>query len=464
MDFANWMKAIYDYGPFALVVIFALITTTRTRKAMVRATKATRLPHIIVYLLNWIVTVGLVVVVVLIWAKLNVPRDIYVIEGKITGLERKDLITSTDEEFFLRRVYGIDERLDYKWKYISNKKFSDSTEITFTHGSTPNDLGFGNDYTFIVYSDFYNRKVNIKFDSVRHGFFIRRHGYFWERLSSQFVQIVEEPQPTKNVFDFFIKPAYAQDISFETLKILLQSFDPIDRRNGRSALVKMRSEALPWIRDVLLDPHSSLELRYGVISALSMMKDIDVSSFDDAFLLKIVNACIENNPSFSEEAKQLFVNHTSWGLDEKLQTLLKEFERMDPNSYEYRNETLHGLAVAELSVLLTLGNQLLDDYIEGEGQNFNLWDIARTLFKRASGYSSFAPDENKLPFTSAYFAIARSYEVMAKFEQGEIQKKYGERAYESYDCFLHMVKAWEDKDARPDQNQIKHALLYLGEK
>lgn len=165
MDTAEaWIKLLYTYGPFAILVFLVFVTERKTRIAKNEASRDEKPRLMLVYLLNWAVIFGLVLFSMYAWTRINLNGE-PTIKGRIENLSGREVISTGSAFFYVHRVYVVPGRAEYLWRLVGSKKFSEGEKITIV--LDPNDPSIGeagittNELT--IKSNFYDREVRIAY-------------------------------------------------------------------------------------------------------------------------------------------------------------------------------------------------------------------------------------------------------------------------------------------------------------
>ena len=78
----SWIKLLYTYGPFAILVFFVFVTERKSRMAKNEAPPDEKKRLMVVYLLNWVIIFGLVLFSMYAWTRINLDGE-PTIKGRI---------------------------------------------------------------------------------------------------------------------------------------------------------------------------------------------------------------------------------------------------------------------------------------------------------------------------------------------------------------------------------------------
>ena len=310
MKLQDWIKILYEYGPFAILVFLVIVPERRIRTAMKEASEADRKSLRWVYILNWVAVFGLAIFSVYAWSRLNLTEQ-PTIRGTIENVSNLETLSTNFEDLYLHRIrQNNDLYSNYEWILLNKDKRMDEGEvIEFTiDGSTINhDHTF--DYELPIHTDFYAKKVHLKRD--KDDLYLAGQ----DKPLHKTIRLIEQAspdatsrlQPSAGFFPTAYAQMAQQSYSVRDYAVGLESPDPIVRRNARAALANQDlSKALPWIDEVLADKQSSYRLRLGVIVALENMPGLSASSLPPATVSAIQSTALtESDATLRNEALNL---------------------------------------------------------------------------------------------------------------------------------------------------------------
>ena len=301
----SWIKLLYTYGPFAILVFFVFVTERKSRMAKNEAPPDEKKRLMVVYLLNWVIIFGLVLFSMYAWTRINLDGE-PTIKGRIENLTGREVISTGSAFFYVHRVYVVPGRAEYMWRLVGPKRFANGEKITIV--LDPNDPNLGeagitnNELT--IKSGFYDRDVRISYRRDVNKLFVDDGGKQVELPQSQ-QTIAEQPKP---VWDFLSVSASAQGaFQSEPYVNSLESPDPVIRRNARADLARQGASAVPWIEDCWANPKSSYRLRLGTIVALNNMSAVNVQALRPATIAAIQRASSDPDEALRTEALK-FIN------------------------------------------------------------------------------------------------------------------------------------------------------------
>ena len=302
-----WIKLLFVYGPFAILVFLVFVTERKLRTAAKEASGDEKKTLTRVYILNWVAIFSLVIFSVYAWKRLNLDRK-PTIEGRIESLSNSESLTTSSADLYLHRIRLNTRYSDYEWLLVNkDKRFEDGAKIKFTIDRSNSDGGDGDvyEYELPIQSDFYDKAVQLRREKDK--LFWNRNGEEIElngRTLPQAIQPVaarrEPPQ------EFFSTVAYAQSaqtaFSAEDFAVGLESPDALIRRSTRAELAKQGQTAMPWIEDILANPKSSYRLKLGVIVALNNMPELRADTLKPSTIAAIKNAANDPDDALRNES------------------------------------------------------------------------------------------------------------------------------------------------------------------
>lgn len=301
----SWIKLLYTYGPFAILVFFVFVTERKSRIAKNEAPKDEKPRLMVVYLLNWVIIFGLVLFSMYAWTRINL-NDEPTIKGRIENLTGREVISTGSAYFYVHRVYVVPGRAEYLWRLVGQKKYSDGEKITIV--LDPNDPKLGeagitsNELT--IRKGFYDQEVRISYHPDVNKLFVTEGEK--EIALPQSQQTIAEVSP--GIWDFLSPTAHAQGAyQSEAFISSLESPDPVIRLKARADLARQGSAAVPWIEDVLGNPKSSYRLRIGTIIALNNMSEVNTQALRPATITAIQRGSSDADEAWRTEC-QKFIN------------------------------------------------------------------------------------------------------------------------------------------------------------
>jgi hypothetical protein len=301
-----WIKLLYTYGPFAILVFLVFVTERKARTAMKEAAREEKSRMTLIYLLNWGVIFGLVLFSMYAWTRINLNGE-PTIKGRIENLSGREVISTGSAFFYVHRVYVVPGRAEYMWRLVGQKKYTDGEKISIV--LDPNDPNLGeagitnNELT--IKSSFYDREVRISYRRDLNKLFIDDGGQQVELPQSQ-QMIAEQPEPAW--LDYLSTTAFAQG-SFQPAPYVssLESPDPVIRRNARADLARQGAAAVPWIEECWNNPKSSYRLKLGTLIALNNMSAVNTGALRPSTIAEFQRASSDPDEALRTEALK-FIN------------------------------------------------------------------------------------------------------------------------------------------------------------
>lgn len=302
MDTAEaWIKLLYTYGPFAILVFLVFVTERKTRTAMKEAARDEKSRMTMVYLLNWAVIFGLVLFSMYAWTRINLS-DEPTIRGRIENLSGREVISTGSAFFYVHRVYVVPGRAEYMWRLVGPKRLSEGEKVVIV--LDPNDPNLGeagitnNELT--IKKNFYDREVRIAYRRDTNKLYIDDGGKQVELPQSQ--EMIAEAEPESS-WDFLTTTASAQG-QFQSAPYIssLESPDPVIRRNARADLARQGASAVSWIEDCWNNPKSSYRLKLGTLIALNNMSAVNTQALRPSTIAEFQRASSDPDEALRNEA------------------------------------------------------------------------------------------------------------------------------------------------------------------
>jgi hypothetical protein len=302
----TWVKILYTYGPFAILVFLVFVTERKSRVAMKEASPDEKKTFIGIYILNWAAIFGLVVFSVYAWGQINLDKEA-TLRGTIENLSGSENVTTANSSasLYVLRNYVKGGVVAYEWRLVTRRRLSDGEKINIVFDPDPNHDGNCTRNELTIRSDFYDADgIQLLYNRELNKLFIRHGGKEEELPQSKLGQITSRREPGRS---FFTTVVYAQD-SFtadmrDAFTRSLESPDPIIRRNARADLANQGTAAVPWMESVLYDPKNSYRLRLGVIVALNHIQNLQAETLKPSTVAAIKSAITDPDEALSSEAK-----------------------------------------------------------------------------------------------------------------------------------------------------------------
>src|SRR5205085_5208303 len=170
----TWVKLLYTYGPFAILVFLVFVTERKSRTAMRDASPAEKKTLIAVYILNWVAIFGLVVFSVYAWSLINLDKE-FTLRGTIenlTGLENVRTGNSSDPLYVLKN-YVKNGLADYEWRLVTRRRLSPGEKISIVFDPGGDHDGDVTRNELTIRSDFYDNDIHLSYNRERNRLFIQ---------------------------------------------------------------------------------------------------------------------------------------------------------------------------------------------------------------------------------------------------------------------------------------------------
>ena len=295
-----WVKLLYTYGPFAILVFFVFVTERKTRAAKNEAPRDEKSKMMLLYLLNWVVIFGLVVFSLYAWWRINLAEEAE-IKGHIANLTGKEVAsTRRPASLFLNRDYLGVGRADYLWRLVAPKRFKEGDKVTIVF-----DPGLGESFVtdneLTIKSSFYDSEVGMSYNREANKLYVQDGNKVVELPQSHnLISSAPDPEPTWSLFGTTV---YAQaGFNGQAYSASLESPDPVIRRQARADLAKQGGNAIPWINDVLSNSETSYRVKLGVIVALNNMSYVGQGTLSPTALTTVQSAAFNKDDALRNEA------------------------------------------------------------------------------------------------------------------------------------------------------------------
>lgn len=302
MDAEAWVRILYTYGPFAILVFLVFVTERKLRAGLKEASEAGRRTHTILYVLNWAAIFGLVIFSVYVWKQMNLDRMRF-LSGRIENVHAGESIGSSSDDLYLRRRPVGDVRSTVYWVLPRDRAFAEGEVMTFTISAKDKAEV---DFDLPMSLAFYDTNVVLKRIEGKL-YFQDRFGKKTELQGTVKPLLSEQTPPPHSWLYSLVPSAHAQDKvnAVSDFGVALDSSDANVRRYARRELAKLGEAALPWIEQVLTDPASSYQLRLGVIVALNNMAGLRSEALNPSTRNAIVLAGSDKDPTIKSQAYEI---------------------------------------------------------------------------------------------------------------------------------------------------------------
>lgn len=394
-----WVKLLFTYGPFALILLFIFFVEKRARAAVQEAPAKTKSVFVAIYSVMWFVIFGLAGFSMYAWYRDNFKKE-FIVEGTFENLRGSETIVSNAERLFLRRVYGTGGRFDYEWRISSSKRLPEGTAFRFTFDRSNCSQEYYTDHELILHSSYYDSKVRILYDRTGDRLQARVDGVEQDlpALSVEAGAKTEEGTPMAAsggplselrtrlagaLAEIWCGTVYAQEASPEpSYRERLASNDALIRRQARQELAGDPS-AQSLIETLLTREKDDYRLALGALVALNSKEEIEVSPEVQA---AIVDLAAHPDPTMRQEARRFLVSRRSRDLEDMAE---KKLAAAEGSGDRARAEALAGV---RLELLYRRGIEETDR------------EAAEAAFREAWALKDLLPAEERGVFAEPLFA------------------------------------------------------------
>ncbi len=456
-DASFWSQALFDLGPFALIVFFALVTIPIS-KSQFEKDKNSRL-HQGVYLVNWIFVFLLGVVVTYIWVSLHIVRQAE-IRGEIRHIPKSIIITNdadVNDDLYTQKKDSSHRLTLYRWILISPHPMAEGTTIPIVM-SKGEDASF--EVSLQVKKSFYNGPVIVDYDEPRNVFSLV-DGSASTELKMRNLETSDGVKKSSRSYSPsfpFVKTVFAQsDEGNAPLKERLDSPDPVTRRDARNELATGGGQSLPFIDSVLKTEASSYRLKLGCLIALNLMPPMPLEerlSLDS--LVFIVRSIGSTDANLRGEARKFLEEKGSAGIEKKLRLALDSPRK--PSSRFSDTE----IALADMDLLYNLGVKEKDLYKQPQEDSH----MAAAISAFSAGWDArkHAANSAQMYFSKALYGWALALADRSAIDKGPSGQKKPELIEAARQKFLEFIAAAQagGRDRPyPAPAQIEQAKRYL---
>lgn len=444
----DWVKVLYTYGPFALLVFFMVYGEARARSA-VRDAGVSKKVSIPIYLTNWIVIFVLMGFALSAWYRLTFNSE-FTIRGTLQHLQGAETLASKDNNLFLSRRYGPGGRFDYAWRLITQKRLQEGDQVPFVlEVGTPDSENIRN-YVLPIHADFYNGEITLSYDRGKDKLLLH-DGKRDEELQSEAVRVARDEAAPRALFVWKVEAQAGQPPV--PLKERLEASDPIIRREAREDLAAQRQQEWQFIESALADPTSSYRVKLGVISALSGNKCEDLNKLSATALGSVIRASGDPEPTLRGVARGCLVAQASPAIDSGLD---RAIHLTGGNTAE--------LARTQLEVLYALGIAAKDRYGSRQAQDRKEFDRAVGYFRKAWGLQQLASASGRVVFAKALYGWGLALHDRSWIERDASHQRkpqYVRAAQDKFSEFLREVQSSGNAAAYPYPRHLKQAEAYV---
>ncbi len=353
----NWIKLLFTYGPFALLVLFVAVIEGRARKALKESSIERETIFKVIYGLVWAVIISLIIFSSYVWYQINLQKE-FIISGTFEELSGSEKIVhrKPNQDLYLCRRYYEKGSFSDQWRLVTVKKLAAGEVVRFIFDRGPSKESQENvqEYALKIHQEFYDENVEIRYDRKKNKLMLKCGNIKEE------IPMVDDAIPDKQAgySGFGIGVAHAGEIlAGKDFTTRLESDDPIIRRDARMELAKMGEKGLPFIEKVLGDPKSSYRLRLGVITALGTMDQVALEKLNQTTLNAIIEASMDKDEALRRAALRFFGKHSSEAMNTQLKQALAGATQKTP----VNKKQVSQLARAQFEVLYNIGIREKDD-------------------------------------------------------------------------------------------------------
>jgi len=450
-----WIKLLFTYGPFALLVFFVVVGETRARSALLNPAIDRKLT-IPIYAANWCVIFTLLGFSLNAWNRMTFHSE-YTIRGTIKTLQGGDLVVSKDPDLYLDKIYLDGGHFDYNWRLITQRQRPEGQKIGFKLQLKQADSEKVRTYDLIIRSSYYNNEdVGLQYDRTKDKLILLGGTQDEELRPTQEPeeQVARHASTRNSLWAWKVEAQAAQQqVPFQER---LESDDPIIRRQARQELSQQKTQQWGYIEGALANRYSSYRVRLGVLTALSENSCADVRKLSPASMQTITEASGDPDPTLRNLARRCLVLQASPAVDAGLDAAMHYAQGMPPKAAE--------LAKTQLEVLYALGIQAKDRY--GSKQAANRAEIERAVgyFRKAWGLRMLEAPADRVTFAKALYGWGLALHDRSWIERGAAKQRNPalvKAAQDKFSEFLNEVRASGNPQAYPYPQHLRQAEAYV---
>jgi hypothetical protein len=456
----DWVKAIYTYGPFALLVFFMVYGEARTRSSL-RDADVNKKVSIPIYVANWIVIFTLMGFALSAWYRLTFNTE-FTLRGTLQHLQGGESLGSNDDRLslFLNKKYDTkDGRFHYAWRLITPKQLKQGDKVPFVLELGTADKEDTRNYNVPISADSYKGEITLNYDRQKDKL-ILHDGQVHQELKPEAMEEAREEAAPTSLFVWKVEAQAAQQTV--PFKDRLEAPDPIIRRQAWQDLAQQHQQQWQFIDSALANPASSYRVKLGVISALNSSKCADLNKLSSAALQTVIRASGDPDPTLRGLARGCLVAQASPAIDTGLDTAIRS---SGGNSAE--------LARTQLEVLYALGIAAKDRYGSRKAQDRKEFDRAVADFAKAWGLRQFAKAPDRVIFAKALYGWGLALHDRSWIDRDATHQRradYVRAAQNKFSEFLKEVQGSGNAKevqgsanaaAYPYQNHIRQAQAYV---
>ena len=447
----DWVKLLYTYGPFGLLVIFMFVGERLARSA-VKDPGVNKKVSVTIYAANWAVIFVLMAFALSAWYRLTFNTE-YTIRGTLSHLQATETLATRDNNLYLSRRYGPGGTFDYAWRLITEKRLQEGDHVPFLQELGTPEIEKTRSYSLPIHEDFYKQDVALNYDR-QHDKLMLKHVGSEEELRPEEIEAKREGEPPRLFFVWSVEAQAAQQNA--PISERLEATDPIIRQQARQELGQQTQQHWQFIEEALANPSASYRVKLGVITALNTNKCADLRRLSPAAFGTVIRASGDPDPTLRSVSRGCLVSQASPAVDVGLDNALRAAGGNGANSGE--------LARTQLEVLYALGIASKDRYGSRQAQDQGEFDRAVNYFRKAWELQAKANAADRVVFAKALYGWGLALHDRSWIDRDvSHQRKPAnvKAAQDKFSEFLTAVQNSGQPSAYPYPQQIRRAEAYL---
>lgn len=452
----TWVKLLYTYGPFALLVFFFVVGETRARSAL-KDPQLNKKVTVTAYAANWVAIFILLGFAVSAWYRLNFNTE-FTIRGQLQNLQGSETVASNSSELFLRRRYGPGGHFDYEWRLITLKPLIEGDTVPFVMELGTAESEKLRSYELPIFKDYYGTEVAIIYDRQKDKLFLRCGAHQQELRPVDTEAHGTAPAgtapPQKS---YFVWKVEAQSMSQPApLKDRLEAGDPIIRKDARQELAQQQGEHWQFVENTLADKKSSYRVKVGILSALNSNSCQDVPRLSPPALDGVIDASGDLDVTLRNLARRCLVAKASPSIDSEMDKLTRTSSSSIPNKVEF--------VKTHFEVLYQLGVQAKDRYGSRQARDRTEFDRAVGYFQKAWELRTDVPKADRIVFAKALYGWGLALHDRSWIERDAHQRRIDtltHAAQGKFSEFLTQVRAADGGQSYPFPEHLRRAEEYV---
>lgn len=449
----DWVKLLYTYGPFALLVFFMFVGEARARSAL-KDPGVSRKVSLTIYAANWAVVFTLLGFALSAWYRLTFNSE-FTIRGTVLNLQGNETLHSRDNNLFLSKVYEPGGHFHYDWRLITERKLQNGVPFELDLSTSESEKTLN--YILPIHSDSYGQVLTLTYNRSNDN--LRVHdGSADEDLKPQSPDELarrERPEPIpSSLFVWKVEAQAAQQAV--PLQDRLEASDPNIRRQARQDLAQQTTQQWSYIDAALSDPNSSYRVKLGVIYALNANKCADISKLSPAALTSVARASGDPDPTLRGLARGCLLAQPSPSVVAGLDSSLHSSSGKAGNNSE--------VARTELEVLYSLGIAAKDRYGSRQAKDRKEFDRAVEYFHKAWGLRQFASPPDQVLFAKALYGWGLALHDRSWVDRnssGQRRPEHVRAAQDKFSEFLKEVRSGGNPASYPYPQHLRQAEAYV---